>query len=925
MPRALELVDARSTKGMKTPVATLAPLRSGWPEARASERAVVGALKRTDGAVDTNAVQAAWRAAGRHVLGAQLEKLCAAGRSARYVEPPRPTRNKRNRDESAWHTQCRAAEREYASGHTRRLQIALAAAKTACDAFDALTLGALCDDNSWRVLDAPVAHDEYRGDRVAGRVLVAQLKPDERSPELLEYAAHAAWEAVVLRVGADCALRVAVLGSAGRWTHLCFAAETLADEAYDALRLARNTIPVHVPSARRADALACDTLPHLRAARELLATRYTRDSDARVRQARCDEALLGPLRDALQHVTLGSTMLHAEVIYAPLQRTDDGAHLSLVNPLPEGTSDGEQFAVETFYELEAIDSPDLGCNRASCIGAEPQAYIERTDRLSQPAHSLRCLSSYVLTLRLDRAWFDRLKIGTSELTARFERTLGETHSVIVGELNDSDYLPVHVRLHTCALDELRGRSVDASSTLRPHPPLLMPSELHDAELTAEERAQQARAEQEARDDGTAGDLSAAFYLNELRRARRDRRRAAGAPPITEADLETQYWHLHSEHVVHELRRTLTLLQPTALRSGANQCTVEYDAERCVQYTPERGAEHTTARVVRLESRDFGALLRAARGVDRYTAHTNAVHDVAEVRGMVAARDAIVEQLDKIVQSGGSFVHRAHLTLIADVQTFTGQYVPFTIHGATKIGVEPLQLIAFEEASNMCTDSAIAAARVDRLRSPSSCIAAGALVTGLGTQASALVMDTEALVTQPSFPQPEWNGTHLFAKEIAERRGGSSNPFGILDDVPDSPTDFVSNNDGAQLLQNYVEYLSPTECGVFSPLRDTGDSHERDDSSSDESAVYSPTAPEYSPVGGEYSPTSPAYSPTGGEYSPTSPAYSPTGFAYSPTSPAYSPTSPTYSPTSPTSPTYASEYDPVDNYATQLANELPLFN
>jgi len=898
MPRALELVDARGTDNMKTPVATIVPVRRGWCEARASERAVLAALERT--AADERApLRRAWQAAGRSGLADELEALRAAAAADRYGAPAPPSGKKRTRDEAAFRERQRAAEREYAAGHARRLARALKAVNTACAAFDAHTLGSLCDH--WRALDEPPQYAAALGDALGnGPMLLARLAPAARawSAERLEYAAHCAWEAVVLRVGADCALRVALLGHiAGTWTHLGFSAERLAEAAYDTLRRERDAVPVHAPTADDAE-LAAHVLPALRSVRRTLARSYAPDDEARVRQARCDEALLGPLRSALQRVTVGSTLQRADVLYAPLRR--DGDQLALVRPLPDGVSDGERFAVETHYALESLDSPELGCARAECVGGEPQAYIERVDRMSQPAHTVRCLSPYVLALRLDRSWYERLGIDAGALAALLERALGDTHSIIVGEFNDADYLPVHVRLHTCALDALRARKI--GGTLPPHPPLLTATMLHEAELSDDEREARTRAEEEARDDGCSGGLTEAFYLDELRRARR------GAP-VTEADLERQYWTLHSEHVAHELRRSLEQLRAAPLRTGAGDCAIEYDAERCVRYTPERGAEHTTERVLRLESRDFGALLRGVRGVDRRRAHTNAVHDVASVRGMAAARDAIVEQLEAIVQSGGSFVHRAHLTLIADTQTFTGRYVPFTVRGATKIDVEPLQLIAFEEASNMCTNSAIAGTRIDKLRSPSSCVAVGSFVTGLGTQTSQLILDVDALMTDEACAQPNLCGADLFGAEIGKRRGGdaASNPFGIIDEleVPMSPVHTFS--DAPDTVQPY-EYISPADCGIFSPLHNTGDEDAvRDDADT-------PVAPPYSPVGcGEYSPTSPAYSPTGGEYSPTSPAYSPTdvgGAEYSPTSPAYSPTSPAY--------------DPVHNYTASLANELPLF-
>jgi len=60
-----------------------------------------------------------------------------------------------------------------------------------------------------------------------------------------------------------------------------------------------------------------------------------------------------------------------------------------------------------------------------------------------------------------------------------------------------------------------------------------------------------------------------------------------------------------------------------------------------------------------------------RGVDRTRVRTNNIHEIAEVLGIEAARNAIVDEILKVLQDSGLDVDVRHIMLVADVMTWTG--------------------------------------------------------------------------------------------------------------------------------------------------------------------------------------------------------------------------------------------------------------
>lgn len=61
-----------------------------------------------------------------------------------------------------------------------------------------------------------------------------------------------------------------------------------------------------------------------------------------------------------------------------------------------------------------------------------------------------------------------------------------------------------------------------------------------------------------------------------------------------------------------------------------------------------------------------------RGVDFARVRSNNIHEVAEVLGIEAARNAIIEEISRVLQDSGLDVDVRHIMLVADIMTWTGK-------------------------------------------------------------------------------------------------------------------------------------------------------------------------------------------------------------------------------------------------------------
>ncbi len=74
-------------------------------------------------------------------------------------------------------------------------------------------------------------------------------------------------------------------------------------------------------------------------------------------------------------------------------------------------------------------------------------------------------------------------------------------------------------------------------------------------------------------------------------------------------------------------------------------------------------------------------IREVKGVDADKITSNDIHDVADVLGIEAARQTIINEINNVIQTQGLDINERHLKLVADAMTSSG-----TVKGVTRMGI-----------------------------------------------------------------------------------------------------------------------------------------------------------------------------------------------------------------------------------------------
>ncbi|KAI1331353.1 DNA-directed RNA polymerase II subunit RPB1 [Xylariaceae sp. FL0255] len=341
------------------------------------------------------------------------------------------------------------------------------------------------------------------------------------------------------------------------------------------------------------------------------------------------------------------------------------------------------------------------------------------------------------------------------------------------------------------------------------------------------------------------------------------------------------------------------------------------------------------------------------GVDATRTITNDLWQTVEVFGIEAGRQALLNELRRVLAFDGSYVNERHLTLLVDVMTYRGSIAAVTRHGINRADTGALMRCSFEETVEILLEAA-SLGELDDCRGISENVMLGQLAP-MGTGHFQVFLDPKMLdtVISDNSRMGLMPGMAVKGNQIE----GSATPYDTGSPMVDSgygmslaspsmnmgnfsPIVGAGSDPSPGFLSEYgplggTSPYRPTSPGATSPFSSSsplGYGH-GNYSPTSPGAGYSPSSPmmgagpyasspQFSPSSPSFSPSSPMYrgtSPTSPNYSPTSPTYSPSSpMHYSPTSPSmnsptspnYSPTSPTYSPTSPqyhagaTSPSYS---------------------
>jgi len=133
--------------------------------------------------------------------------------------------------------------------------------------------------------------------------------------------------------------------------------------------------------------------------------------------------------------------------------------------------------------------------------------------------------------------------------------------------------------------------------------------------------------------------------------------------------------------ISDLRRIAEKVKSHRLKglSGVGKTVIRKEGDEYVIYT---------------EGSNFKQVLKVP-GIDPRRTRTNNIREIADVLGIEAARNAIIEEITKTMQEQGLEVDVRHIMLVADMMTLDGEVKPIGRHGIVGEKASVLARAAFE--------------------------------------------------------------------------------------------------------------------------------------------------------------------------------------------------------------------------------------
>jgi DNA-directed RNA polymerase beta' subunit len=132
-----------------------------------------------------------------------------------------------------------------------------------------------------------------------------------------------------------------------------------------------------------------------------------------------------------------------------------------------------------------------------------------------------------------------------------------------------------------------------------------------------------------------------------------------------------------------------------------------------------------------------------KGINHSRTRVNDIETVYKRYGVEAARNIIINELINTYEAGGGgSINHAHISLLVDTMTYSGEVVSIDRHGMNKVDNDPISKASFENTMDHFINAAIFS-ETDKLKSVSSRIAVGRVMNG-GTGSFDLILDTEKL-------------------------------------------------------------------------------------------------------------------------------------------------------------------------------------
>ena len=128
-------------------------------------------------------------------------------------------------------------------------------------------------------------------------------------------------------------------------------------------------------------------------------------------------------------------------------------------------------------------------------------------------------------------------------------------------------------------------------------------------------------------------------------------------------------------------------------------------------------------------------------VDSYRTISNDINEIYEIFGIEAARQALYNEIDDILNSTTSVNYR-HIALLVDTMTCKGYLLSIDRHGINRTDIGPLAKCSFEETSDILIKAGVFG-EVDRINGVSANIMLGQIAK-CGTGDSDFIMDISKL-------------------------------------------------------------------------------------------------------------------------------------------------------------------------------------
>jgi DNA-directed RNA polymerase beta' subunit len=135
-------------------------------------------------------------------------------------------------------------------------------------------------------------------------------------------------------------------------------------------------------------------------------------------------------------------------------------------------------------------------------------------------------------------------------------------------------------------------------------------------------------------------------------------------------------------------------------------------------------------------------IKLLKGINHARSKINDINTIYMNYGIEAARAMIIYELITTFESNGAGVNHAHISLLVDMMTYSGEVISIDRHGMNKVDNDPISKASFEKTMDHFINAAIFS-ETDKMQSVSSRVALGRVIPG-GTGAFDLLLDTEKL-------------------------------------------------------------------------------------------------------------------------------------------------------------------------------------